>query len=25
MQAMSLTIPPENVDHLAAYVHSLTR
>lgn len=25
MQAMSLTIPPENVDHLAAYVHSLSR
>jgi cytochrome c553 len=25
MQAMSLTVPPENVDHLAAYVHSLSR
>jgi cytochrome c553 len=25
MQAMSLTIPAENVDHLAAYVHSLSR
>lgn len=25
MQAMSLTIPPENVDHLATYVHSLSR
>jgi cytochrome c553 len=25
MQAMSLTVPPENIDHLAAYVHSLSR
>jgi cytochrome c oxidase subunit 2 len=23
MQAMSLTIPPENINHLAAYAHSL--
>jgi cytochrome c553 len=25
MQAMSLTIPPENVNHVAAYVNSLSR
>jgi cytochrome c553 len=25
MQAMSMTIPAENIDHLAAYVHSLSR
>lgn len=25
MQAMSLTIAPENIDHLAAYVHTLSR
>jgi hypothetical protein len=25
MQAMSMTIDPSNIDHLAAYVHSLPR
>ena len=25
MQATSMAIPPENVNHLAAYVHSLSR